>query len=391
MKKIIQIILLLLILFSVFGIYTIYQERYIPPDIVLSTKEWYDYSGVIHIHTKYSDGGGTINEITEAARKLGLQFILIADHNTLQPFLDGVEGWNSGILVLAGIEISSSVGHLLYYDAGSLFKNYDPDKVEKLLQSNPGLDTLLVIAHPFHPRMSFNHWVFPGYGGIELFNGDVQWRDNSLSGILLALFGSLWFPDASNHLINYPVRSVDQWNKLLNSRFVAGIGSADAHSNLKITKNFHLNFPSYSTAFRYVRTHIITKTPFTGDLAIDRTSVIRAIRQGHTYIELGNFCDPKGFMFTVQQDSFITLPGDTYSLKETVKLFIQSPDTTNIFIRLFKDGVLLQEVWNKKMLIYNAELPGVYRAEVFQVRDAVPLFSPGSFPWIISNPIFIVK
>ena len=42
----------------------------------------YNYSGNIHIHSSYSDGTGTIEEIANEANRAGLDFVIITDHLT---------------------------------------------------------------------------------------------------------------------------------------------------------------------------------------------------------------------------------------------------------------------------------------------------------------------
>src|SRR5437899_2683178 len=65
--------------------------------------------GVVHVHTTLSDGGGTPAEVITAARKTGLGFVAITDHNNLdaKPF----EGYREGVLVLVGTELSTTAGH----------------------------------------------------------------------------------------------------------------------------------------------------------------------------------------------------------------------------------------------------------------------------------------
>ncbi|GAG08919.1 unnamed protein product, partial [marine sediment metagenome] len=41
----------------------LYSNGYIPPDVKFENSELYDYSGAIHIHTTYSDGSGTPEEV----------------------------------------------------------------------------------------------------------------------------------------------------------------------------------------------------------------------------------------------------------------------------------------------------------------------------------------
>ena len=67
--------------------------------------------GIVHVHTTLSDGGGTPEGVAAAAKKAGLRFVVITDHNNLEakPF----EGDHDGVLVLVGTEISTTAGHVL--------------------------------------------------------------------------------------------------------------------------------------------------------------------------------------------------------------------------------------------------------------------------------------
>ena len=68
-------------------------------------------AGVVHVHTTLSDGGGEPGEVIRAARAAGLAFLGITDHNNLDA--KPLEGYQDGVLVLVGAEISTPVGHLL--------------------------------------------------------------------------------------------------------------------------------------------------------------------------------------------------------------------------------------------------------------------------------------
>ena len=72
---------------------------------MLAHSENYEYCGVLHIHTRYSDGSGTPKKIIKIAEKVGLDYIIITDHGTLQAMEDGAEGWYDDLLVLVGLEV----------------------------------------------------------------------------------------------------------------------------------------------------------------------------------------------------------------------------------------------------------------------------------------------
>src|SRR3954451_13166624 len=66
--------------------------------------ELHDLTGVLHVHSNYSDGTGTVPEIAAAARANAVDFVLLTDHDTLAARDRGEEGWHDGVLMLVGEE-----------------------------------------------------------------------------------------------------------------------------------------------------------------------------------------------------------------------------------------------------------------------------------------------
>lgn len=77
--------------------------------------EFYEYTGALHIHTVFSDGGGTYSEIGEIADSLGLDFIMPCDHNYVKSLRDNKIQRVGNTLVVPGVEISpgKGFGHFL--------------------------------------------------------------------------------------------------------------------------------------------------------------------------------------------------------------------------------------------------------------------------------------
>jgi DNA polymerase (family 10) len=50
-----------------------------------------DILGVVHVHTDYSDGVGSIKEIAEACIKMGYEYLAIADHSATATYANGVD------------------------------------------------------------------------------------------------------------------------------------------------------------------------------------------------------------------------------------------------------------------------------------------------------------
>ena len=77
----------------------------------------------LHMHTRYSDGSGSHQDIAEAALKCGLDAVIVTDHNVL---VRGFEGYfkdgNKKVLMLIGEEIHDQdrepqKNHLLVFGA----------------------------------------------------------------------------------------------------------------------------------------------------------------------------------------------------------------------------------------------------------------------------------
>src|SRR5262245_46381488 len=71
--------------------------------------------GSMHIHTRGSDGTGTIDEIAAAAARAGLRFVILSDHG------DGTKKpdpptYLHDVLCIDAVEISTTGGHLVALD-----------------------------------------------------------------------------------------------------------------------------------------------------------------------------------------------------------------------------------------------------------------------------------
>src|SRR5690606_39746886 len=53
----------------------------------------FDKAGVIHVHTRYSDGAGSVRAVARAAVRAGVDFVVVTDHDTLAGLRRGEDGW----------------------------------------------------------------------------------------------------------------------------------------------------------------------------------------------------------------------------------------------------------------------------------------------------------
>jgi histidinol phosphatase-like PHP family hydrolase len=74
--------------------------------------KFYDYAGIIHMHSSFSfDGHATMEQILSATRKTGIDFLMLTDHDHLQARREGWEGWQDKTLVVVGEEIAPRFNH----------------------------------------------------------------------------------------------------------------------------------------------------------------------------------------------------------------------------------------------------------------------------------------
>ncbi len=77
-----------------------------------------EYVGAIHIHSNYSDGSGTVDEIIKTAQEVDLDYIVLTDHNTLRAKNEGKEGWHGNTFLLVGAEINDKQNQNHYLALG---------------------------------------------------------------------------------------------------------------------------------------------------------------------------------------------------------------------------------------------------------------------------------
>ena len=53
----------------------------------------FEYVGALHMHSTFSDGSGEVKDIAKYAGEIGLDYIILTDHNTLHALKEGFEGW----------------------------------------------------------------------------------------------------------------------------------------------------------------------------------------------------------------------------------------------------------------------------------------------------------
>ena len=337
-------------------------------------------SGVAHIHTTLSDGGGRIADVESAAAAAGLDFVIVTDHNSLAG--KPQEGYSeTGVLTIVGTEISNHEGHLLAFglpDPGYRFSGDGLDAVGDI----DDLGGLAFAAHPESSRedLRWTGWRLPGNWGIEVLNGDSQWRAAGWARLVGAV---LRYPLNSDYgllrLMQRPA-ALARWDALLARRHAPAIAGADAHGALRTTRSLSLPLPTYEAVFRIAQNYVLLEQPLTGDAPIDTAAILAALGRGRAYVGVGALAPADRFFFLAERNGDLWTMGDTLEAGRAVRLRAGGALPVGAATTLYRNGVAVNSA--DGLLDVWVSDPGVYRVEVHARGWEVP--------WIISNPIYVL-
>jgi hypothetical protein len=350
----------------------------------------HDYTGVIHLHSAYSfDGRTPVPEILTAARRCGLDFLLLTDHSTLQARADGFEGWHDGILLVVGEEIAPRFNHYLAFGHRQpVATEGHPSRLtaQITIDQVQALGGIGIIAHPDHQGTALFHvkhypwidWTVTGYTGLGIWDFMTDWQ-NGLTGYPRALLSYL-FP--ALFLRGPSPRALARWDLLTQQGRVVGIGELDNHATRMKFLGLTLSVFPFRRVFCLIRTHLLTDTPLTGDDAADISTLLAALRNGRAYVALDHHRLSTGFSVIVAEADRSATMGDRFVLDHRAEFTVSVPHKARL--RIIRNGSLFREATGCDLEIAISE-PGVYRVEAaLKIR--------GNYrPWIYSNPVYIAS
>jgi len=346
----------------------------------------FEYIGAMHMHSVYSDGSGQVPEIAKAASEVGLDYILLTDHNTLRALKEGYEGWYGNTLLLVGCEINDrqNKNHYLAFGINQAFSTRlsAAEYVHKVKEAG-GIG---FIAHPHekrnhmkeHPPYPWIDWDVDGFTGIEIWNHMSEWMENLTEKNKYQSFlhplKTIFAPQK---------KTLKLWDELNLKRKVVGVGGVDAHAHKYNLLGFlEVEIFPYKVLFKSIRTHILTQEEIKkgrSDDAVEKAKKIiySALEKGSSFIANDYHGDSKGFKFFAESYRKIYQMGEKISKSGKVKLKIFVP-SSNAEIKLIRNGRII-ESWEDQEVSFNVNSKGVYRVEVYLNGKA----------WIFSNHIRI--
>jgi len=345
----------------------------------------FEYVGNLHIHSRYSDGRRSIQEIARIAAEQGMDFIGINDHNTLRGLEEVGEGWRDGVFVLIGEEVGLTKHHYIAYGIQQEIapNEANPQRVIDEVRRAGGIG---FIDHPHERgspfdcngrRFTWNDWSVTDYTGISIWCHCSGWKGTA-TNVCTAIhnyYRHRW-SFTGPYLETLAVFDAESCN-----RHISLIGSSDAHEVEIGRKPFRVFIFPYAVSFRAVNMHLVLHEQLVGNDDADRSALLSALRSGKGFVGYDALRDSRGFRFSAVGKGDEASMGDEVELGGEINLLVRAP--ARGIIRIVHNGTKISETMGN-VASYRVGEPGAYRAEVLSVHR---FHKPR--PWIFSNPIYV--
>ncbi|HET6202656.1 MAG TPA: PHP domain-containing protein [Planctomycetota bacterium] len=313
-----------------------------------------------HIHTAFShDSRGTVESLVALARDLGIDALLIADHDRLDAKpMEGAHG-DPPVLVLVAQEVGTRDGHLIALGAQEPLPEGLP--AAEAIARTRAAGGLAVACHPRYP-------IFGWRGGDDVDAVEVYSLSTDLADDFplwtVGRFGLVAPFDSEMSVrlgLGDPTRGLRGWDRMLASRPVVGLGACDSHDNLGVPHRDRL---------RVVTTRVLAPS-FTVE------GVIEAIRRGAAYVALEYLAPVRRFAFAVEGKGRRAEMGGAIDGAFPLRAVVQVADADgSVHVALLRDGTPVDAGTGGEHA-FPIPGPGVYRVEVRRDGEL----------WIASNPI----
>jgi len=357
----------------------------------------FEYSGAIHMHSTYSDGTGSVEDIMKYANETGLDFAILTDHNNMLAKDKGYEKWHGNSMLIVGYEMNDLQNRNHYLTLGldkviGSYEKLDDGELGSILTAQEYVKKINdaggfgFTAHPHEKRKLPEHPSYPWHAwdaeitGIEIWNHMSEWIEgmnekNKLQRFLHPL----------RSIVSPQPETLKLWDELNLKRKVTAIGGIDAHAHKQTIMGFYdVEIFPYKVLFKSIRTNVFLDTEIKPNnpqtFHHDKSRVLDALKNGRSFIVNTYHGKGKGFRF------FADYNNRTYTIGD--EIVYDNPDKKIILrayipelskVRLIKDGVCIDE-FESMECIWDSDEKGTYRIECWKNDKG----------WIFSNHIRVV-
>lgn len=382
-----------------------------------------DYRAVLHVHAEdATHTGGTRPELLAAAKRVGVQVIMLTDH--VRPGRDFINdswrGLHDGVLFIPGAEDQG----FLSFPMKSI-KGIEAGTRERYIETVRSGGGNIFLSH-VEERPD---WPTDQLDGLEIYNHHTDVKDEGAFNLWLqgTLTDPIRLPQLVATLNEYPEEVfgaqqdyletiIVKWDHDAQQHRLTGVAANDCHHNQVFTVTAidentlevgyitskptttrvtadkvpgvaalvkgrkpgeliaRLDFDPYERSLRYVSTHILAHE-------LTEPAAREALRRGHAYVAHDWLCDSTGFAFVARNGGKTnTIMGDEVRLAGGLMLSAATP--IKCAMKLIRNGEVIQTA-NTSRLDFEVRTPGVYRIEAWLEVDSEQR------PWIYSNPIYV--
>jgi hypothetical protein len=340
------------------------------------------------VHSTYSDGTATVAELLEAARESGVDALLLTDHDTLAARRDGWEGNHDGVLLLVGVEVSPKHGHYLAFgvDREIPHEGRSALQIAEAVREAGGIG---FAAHPFSRggqmlvpsiarRIVLPHgWAAledeGGTDGIELWSALTDaaeaWRTPAEA--------VRWLHDPEPAVAHGPpAHHLEIWDRLSARRRVPAVGGLDDHQRGLRIRGRVWSPVAHRRTFRLLRTHVLCEQPLSGELQVDRASILGALRAGRAWLHCPFVAPAEGarLWFECADGDAVAMGAEAPAGDGVLRLRL--PAVADL--RVMRDGRPIEENRSPSLDLAIADR-GAYRIEA-RIDGRL---------WLLSNPIHL--
>lgn len=356
--------------------------------------------GAFHVHTRRSDGAGSVADVAAAGAQAGLDFVVVTDHG------DGMRApdppaYHHGVLAIDAVEISTTGGH--YVALGLPAAPYplggDP---RGLVEDVARLGGFGVVAHPASPKRSqaWTDWSLP-VDAVEWINADSEWRDEHGFRLMTAAASYFWRGSESIvALFDRPANVLSRFDRLAMRRRVLAFAGHDAHGRVAFGRHGQAirdwagaPLPSYESVFGTFSLHVELDEAPSGEPRADAQRILGAIRAGRFFTAVDALASPVHFDLhgegagrRISMGGALWEEGEEPADRETASARIRArvAGPAGATLVLLRNG---QEIASSSSGEIERVVP--FEDAVHRVEVRIP-GAPGSppTPWIVSNPIW---
>lgn len=297
------------------------------------------FTGDLHMHSTASDGKHDIFTIATMAKKEGLDFIAVSNHNNYSENLNLPVV--PGLTFIPAVEWTHYRGHMNFYGVPNPFDNSfvanSEQEMLSLIANAKDKGALVSVNHPKDALCPYLWQSDDSFDMVEVWNGPM--RKANIDGIA-------W------------------WHKMLqNGRKIPLVGGSDFHRSGHIVR------------FAHPVTHVYATTPAVGD-------ILKAIMQGRSYVsasvkgvQLDLRCGEHMMGDSVQRQDGQTLKVTACQLHPGMRLKLVTQNGVAAEWQRFQNGII------------NAEVPVEASWRFAYLLVYRPLFGM-EYVRAISNPIY---